>query len=216
MKQLMSLLALLGFSTSTIATEADFWAWFVQNRPQIEALTGEQDPIIDQLLAQLHRYNQHLFLELSTNSDHNELVITAEGDAAHFDSVRTLIAKAPTVKHWTFTALRPPLGFAFKTTYEGVEYDPAQLWFLPLENKENPSAVGLRIGIAHFDEKTHLHANAAAWVMLDTGLGEQACAEDIQYVETGALPAEPEKAGYIELAELPEYLKWVKGKAKSQ
>lgn len=192
--------------------KTDFWTWFLKNQTAIESFKGSDDIILDQLLEQLHQYNEHLFFELSTNFEEKELVITAEGDSEQFDSVRNLIAKAPNVKNWKFTAFRPPLGFDFKTEYDGVEYDPQQLWFLPLDNKANPSAIGIRIGIPNFDEKVHIHSKAAAWIVLDTGLGELAAAQDIQYMDTGALPADPEQAGYIELSELPQYIIWKKSK----
>ncbi len=214
MKKLLSLLTLFIFPSSVTANDQDFWKWFLQNQSKIEALKNADDPILAHLLEQLHKYNEHLFLELSTNAEEKELVITAEGDSEHFESVRNLIATAPKLKNWKFTAFRPPLGFALQTKYEGVEYDPAKLWFLPLENESNPSAVGIKIGIPSFDEKVHEHSTAAAWIILDTALGELVSALEIQYMETGALPADPAKEGYIELVELPDYLAWKKNKNK--
>lgn len=214
MKKIISLLTLFTFSGHATASDSEFWKWFLKHQSKIEAFKNANDPILDQLLEQLHKYNEHLFLELSTNFEEKELVITAEGDSEQFESVRDLMAKAPKLKNWKFTAFRPPLGFGFQTKYEGVEYDPEKLWFLPLENESNPSAVGIKIGIPSFDEKIHVHSKAAAWVILDTALGELVSAQEIQYMETGALPSDPEKEGYIELPELPKYLTWKKSKKK--
>jgi hypothetical protein len=206
MNKIALLLILLTVSGTTMATENDFWQWFVKHQSSIEAFDEHNQHILDELLVQLHNYNDQLYLELSTNTVENELVITAEGDPAQFDSVRQLVAKAPALKNWTFTAFMPAMGFDFISTYEGVDYDPDHLWFMPLENESDPSAFGIRVGIKDFDEKAHQHSEAAIWIILNTALGELACAEDIHYMETTALPEHPEKAGFIELVELPDYL----------
>lgn len=213
MKTIASLLALLSLSGSLGAKDLDFWQWFLKRQERIEAFKEGSDQVIDELLSQLHKYNKHLFLELSVNSEIKELVITAEGDTEQFESVRNLIAKAPSLKNWKFTAFKPALGFGFVNKYMGVEYDPSKLWFLPLEKTSDPSAIGIKIGIPNFDEKTHIHSRAALWIILDTGLGELVAAQDIQFMETGALPSDPEKEGYIELIELPKYLEWKKSKS---
>ena len=214
MKKIISMLIGLTLPHFIYANESDFWQWFLNNQPKIETATQGDEQIIDELLTQLHKYNEHLFFEISTNSDDKHLIITAEGDSKQFDSVRNLIAKAPKIKHWQFTALKPAIGFNFTNNYEGVEYDPTKLWFLPLDNKSDPAAIGIKIGIPNYDEKTHIHSKAAMWVILDNGLGELAAATDIQYMNTVPLPLQPEKEGYIKLAELPEYIDWKKRQQK--
>jgi hypothetical protein len=205
---------LLGFSGSANAKDADFWAWFLNHKHRIEAVGSRNDRILDELLAQLHQYNEHLFFEVLTDAAQKELIITAEGNAKHLNSVRNLIAKAPKVKNWRFIAFKPPLGFDFVHNYEGVEYDPKTLWFLPLTRESKPSDIGIRIGIPNYDEQTHANSMAALWVILETGLGELSAAQDIQYMETGLLPPSPESEGYIELVELQAYLNWKKSKLK--
>lgn len=214
MKKIVSLLTLLTLSGFANAKDLDFWQWFLKHQNRIESFREGNDQVIDELLTQLHKYNKNLYLEISTNSEIKELVITAEGDSTQFESVRNLIAQAPNLKNWKFTAFKPAFGFGFTHNYEGIEYAPEKMWFLPLENASDPSAVGIRIGIPNFNEKNHIHSKAALWIILDTGLGELAAAQEIQYMDTGALPSNPEKEGYIELAELQEYLEWKKSNNK--
>jgi hypothetical protein len=92
------------------------------------------------------------------------------------------------------------------TQYDGLTLSPEAAWFMPLESRSDPQALGLRVAYAHFDrsrEKTYL---AATYVMLEAGLGELDAAENIQHVEVCAAPSAPESAGYILLHELPKYL----------
>lgn len=195
-----------------MANEDTFWQWFSKNLSNIESHKDENDKILDELLLQLHKYNENLFFELSTDDVENELIITAEGDSDQFESVRNLIAKSPNIRNWKFIAFKPALGFDFTIKYEGTEYNPAKLWFLPLEDASDPSFFGIRIGIPNFNKKTHNHSEAAIYIILDTALGELTAAEEIHYIEAGSLPASPEKEGYIELTELKDYLDWMKKK----
>ncbi|VUD58544.1 hypothetical protein TDB9533_02449 [Thalassocella blandensis] len=188
--------------------EDDFWTWFKKDLTLIESFTPGDEEILDLILHNLHRYNENLFFELGDMQKNKELVITAEGNIEHFDSVERLVNCAPELKDWTFTAFKPPLGFDFITCYEGVDYDPAQLWFLPLVNPNKPNDLALRVGVPKYCKSMHEHSVAALWIVLDTGLGEKAATEQIRFIETTTLPEAPEDEGYIELKELAEYLAW--------
>lgn len=107
------------------------------------------------------------------------------------------------------------MGFDFQTMYEGITLDPKAMWFLPLENPAEPSALGLRMGVPDFDPGQEHDTKNAALVLLDTALGERAAASDLEHVEVVALPTKPESQGYIELTDLPAYLQWRKRKQGS-
>ena len=86
------------------------------------------------------------------------------------------------------------------------------MWFLPLKSNSNPHQLGLRVGVPNFRTEIKREASNAVLVILDCAIGERSAALDVQYVETAALPANPEKEGYIELHELGQYIDWWKGK----
>jgi hypothetical protein len=122
--------------------------------------------------------------------------------------VRELIATAPELHGWRFIAFKPAQGFDFVTEYAGLTVSPKATWFMPLESRANPEALGLRVAYAHFKkskEKTYL---AATYVALEAGLGELDAAEKIKHVEVCAAPSAPDSAGYMLLHELPEYIRW--------
>jgi hypothetical protein len=104
------------------------------------------------------------------------------------------------------------MGFDFKTTYEGISFDPRSMWFLPLESSSCPQDLGLRIAVPNFAPAIKRQAQNAVLVILDTALGERAAALDIQFVEVSALSDSPDADGYIELYELPTYIEWRKRK----
>ncbi|MGF1688870.1 hypothetical protein L4C36_19675 [Photobacterium japonica] len=205
-RKLIILFALF-FSGLAMSSEEAFWQWFEANTSKIESYKeGDDEAILDEILTHLHAYNSSLYYEFSTNLEPNELVITAEGDPDQVDSVMNLVSAAPDVAGWAFIAFKPAHGFTFITTYEGVDYDPAKLWFLPLSSKNNPQALGLRVGIPNYDEGIHKHAKNAMYIVLDSGIGEKKVIENIDYLETVPLPKDPESEGYIELERLDEYI----------
>ncbi len=79
------------------------------------------------------------------------LIVTAEGHVSSFPIAEKLVRLAPNVEGWAFIALKPPQGFQFTTTYEGTQFDPREMWFLPLESKSHPCDLGVRIAVPGLD-----------------------------------------------------------------
>ncbi|MEJ0032422.1 MAG: hypothetical protein WDO15_19645 [Bacteroidota bacterium] len=97
-----------------------------------------------------------------------------------------------------------------------MKYDPSQLWFLPLESKKNPGDIGIRVGHQVFDSEREDVTLWATYLLVHKCLGERASTFDIQHVEVGALPENPEEKGYLEFAKLQEYIDWKKRKRNGQ
>lgn len=195
-----------------MASENDFWEWFSHNQQAIESYESGNETLLDDILIALHKYNDALYFEFSTQNEVNEFIISAGGDSEQFDSVFTLVGAAPKLKNWAFIALKPAMGFDFISTYEGVDYDPDKIWFLPLVSHSSPDKLGLRVGIPHYNSETHEHSVSAIWIVLDAGLGEFKSSQKIDYIETVELPSNPEELGYIEFNEIGDYLDWLEKK----
>ncbi|WP_407353294.1 hypothetical protein [Luteimonas sp. R10] len=181
-----------------------FWAWFERNEERfrnVEVPAKEQ--LLDELLDALHDYCPHLWFETGRADDGcNELIVSAEGDTRYFSAVRTLIATAPPVPGWRFIAFKPGSGFGFDTRYGGITFSPKATWFLPLRSSSDPSALGIRVGYAHYDQAQEQIFLTGTFIMLECTLGEVALAEQVQHIEVAALPSSPESSGYSPLPEL--------------
>jgi hypothetical protein len=192
---------------------SQFWTWFRTNEAKLWAMPDGGDPFWDTALTQLQRVNKGLRFEVSDPQDgRRDFVITAWGDARLFPLVEAMVAAAPGIRRWTFTALKPAMGFDFTHHYEDVLYDPRTMWFLPLERPERPQELGLRIGVPSLRELDQDAAEFAVTVILETGLGERERAEAVHHVEVVRKPNDPAKDGYIELPDLPAYIAWRKRK----
>ncbi len=208
MNKLLFLSFLTIISVQVMASESDFWVWFTNNQKTIESYEYGDEKLLDDILLELHKYNENLYFEFSTHDEINEFIVSAAGDNELFDSVFKLVASAPSLDNWEFIALKPAMGFEFVTTYEGVDYDPETIWFLPLVSNSNPKKLGLRVGIAGYNSEIHKNSENAIWILLDAGLGELKTAQEIHHVETVELPDNHEEKGYIEMKEIDAYLNW--------
>lgn len=190
-----------------------FWTWFRANEAKLWAMPNGGDPFWDIALRQLQLVDKGLRFEMSDpRGGQRDFVITAEGNRRLFPLVDSLVAAAPALRRWTFTPLKPAMGFDFTHHYEDVLYDPKAMWFQPLEWAERPQDLGLRIGVPSLRELDQDAAEFAVTVILETGLGERERAADVQHMEVVRKPNDPAKEGYIELPELPEYIAWRKRK----
>lgn len=91
-----------------------FWDWFSRNADQIskrisDAATNDASIAVAQDVAdQLHKYDDRLFPLVGPGDDGvDELIVSAEGNTAAFNSVFELMKAAPTLKGWRLIALKP-------------------------------------------------------------------------------------------------------------
>lgn len=195
---------------------AEFWSWFARHAHELAAVGSDTDPILEALGDAIQRIGSGLRFEICVGSQPREVIVTAQGRRELFPLAAAVAAAAPPLEDWTCIALKPALGFGFRTTYEGVTFDPGRMWFAPLRSPADPSALGLCIGVPDLEPARRRSAENAILVLLDTALGERAAATDIGHVEVVALPTEPAEEGYIELTKLCEYIAWRKAKLGEQ
>jgi hypothetical protein len=191
-----------------------FWNWFIENSPRYYLLNRsieppEKEKMLNELLQQLHAYSEHLYFEIGGSPvGIQELVITAEGKKEHFHEVENLLADAPRLPKWKFTAFKQATNDMFVTEYEGVILDPASMWFMPLTNERHPDHFGMIVYLKNYTERHKAIFMAGVFKVLDAILGEKTTAEQLQYLDVSKSPRSPKKKGLIELMELPQYIAW--------
>lgn len=197
----------------------DFWRWFEKNNAKFFFLNQidnkeEKEKLLDNFLEHLHQYSDKLFFEIGGHPDETQdLIITAEGNLDYFPKVEELVKQAPKLKDWNIIAFKPPFDPGFVIEYRGIKIDPKKTWFLPLENEDNPSQLGLKICTLDYSSSKEKDFLSAAYLALDSILGEKSNALNVQHVQVEDLPNDPEEEGLINLAELPQYITWKKSKS---
>ncbi len=185
-----------------------FWSWFVANQHRyLDIEVPEKEELLDALCEQLHAYCEDLWFEIGGEpAGARELVLTAEGCLELFPALLELARAAPEIPGWQIVAFKQPQGFEFVTRYEDIVVAPESTWFLPLNLEENPQLLGLRLAFAHFESSKESQFLAAAYIMLEAGLGELAACQEISHVEVCQAPSSPEASGYRSPGSLPAYL----------
>lgn len=182
-----------------------FWTWFRGFTKRLPK-DGVPEELQDELLSHLHRFDNRLYFLLSTNTIPHELIITVEGNADAITPADELIGAAPNLPNWKFYSLKPPMGFAFTYKDGRISLDVSALWFMPTNSPEQPPELGVIIGLPDADFVLENQSVDTAYTILETGIGERSCMNDIHRVSVDDLPDDPEAQGYIPLSRLPDYI----------
>ena len=101
-----------------LETYEDFWNWFRSREREFHKVVREQGDFdrgfFDHLSPRLEQLHEGLYL-LSGMIDENtaELIITPDGIVKNIVFAEELVAAAPRIDDWKFTALKPASGEAF-------------------------------------------------------------------------------------------------------
>ena len=193
-----------------------FWEWFSAHQSNYLQIgdrdEDEADELLNELLLQLHRYCDQLYFKIGgLDPETNEFIITAEGNPEYFDLAEDLVQMAPKIKGWKFIPLSPPDEELEEIIYyDGLELKPENIWFIPLDNKEEPHKFGVRICLEEYEAAEDEKFFHAVNYLLEKMLGEKGNALDIQYMEVGNLPADTDEGTLLRLEDLPSYIDYRK------
>jgi hypothetical protein len=189
-----------------------FWEWFEKNNQKFLFLNDTTDyakqKLLDEFLSQLHLFNKNLFFIIGgdPNNSKMELIITADGIVEYFQNVEDLVKMAPTLKDWKITAFKPAMGPGFRTEFRGHEFDPEKIIFIPLNNKQNPQAVGLHICYPDYSKEQREIFVQGTDIMIDALIGEKATALDIHYMDVIGTPENISDYNFKHLSELQDFI----------
>jgi hypothetical protein len=195
-----------------IKTYADFWHWFrseesgladgVRNRSDIErGFFDKIIPALDEL------GGGYYVLAGLTDNDQVEIVFTADGNVAQFVFIEQLVAAAPALDGWLFTALKQPLSLEeFQIDMEGFSFSAQNMQFSARIDPDYPDEIAITMVHQDFTpEKEQLITNGV-FIFLENWLGELNFATLVDQVRVAAAPDKDE--ALIPLEKLPAYLAW--------
>lgn len=195
----------------------NFWNHFKQNNFVFLLLNeipkDELKIHFDKLITVLHHYNKDLNLIIKNKNKGAELIITANGNPYLFKEVELLAHYAPVVERWEITAFLQPETNLIKYknctdkpfVYYGISLKISEMYFLPLENIEKPTDLGIKIFIKnHIIHKDNPRLREAVYVHIEHLIGEKSFANDITFIEIDQLESNQENL--IELYQLKQYI----------
>lgn len=203
---------LLGGKDKPVVTDyASFWAWFSENANQFHKIVSSnndvEEKLLDKVIAVLKQINEHFFCLVGMYDDDTaEMVITVDGDIKSIVFAEEIVAAAPSLKGWKFTALKPSLGFEMSIGMDGYTFDKDNIFFVNNEDARYPDEIDLTLVHKDYSEKNERSIGNGSLIYLDNALGELNTVMLIDNLSVGAAPEEEDKL--IPIAKLAEFLQW--------
>ena len=164
----------------------------------------------------LRLYNKDLDVIIKNDKNKSELIITANGNPYLFKEVELLIHFAPAIERWKITAFLQPEqnidkyqnGTDKPLEYYGISLKISQMYFLPLENTENPNCLGIRVYLKNYlIHKSNPRLREAVYTHVEHLVGEKTFANDISFIDLAQSTAYTIELQPIELYFLNDYIR---------
>jgi len=195
-----------------IQTYGDFWNWFHRNEKTFFKVVKGQGDIEKDFFNKLSPKLNELkdgFWYLTGMYDHNtaELVITADGTIKNIVFVEELVAAAPKIGGWKFTALKPALDIKdVSIEMSGYKFDDVNLSFYSNDHSDYPDEIDITVVHNDLTEENKAVITNGIYIFLDNYLGELDFAVTIDNLQIAS--RNEAKKELIPIEKLKDYLKW--------
>ncbi|MEO7312657.1 MAG: DUF695 domain-containing protein [Chitinophagaceae bacterium] len=191
---------------------AAFWHWFAAHEAVFFGVLKEQKNVeklcINPVFEKLQQVNKRFFC-LAGMMDENtaELVVTPEGDIKTIVFAEEMIASAPKLTNWVFTALKPAMKTeGFSIDMQGVQFEQSNIHFVSNIQPAFPDEVELTMIHPDYTDENKGMISHGIFIYLDNALGELNNATQVDNIKFSS----PSNAigDLIPVEKLPAYLDW--------
>ncbi|MBR1769534.1 MAG: hypothetical protein IJ748_03660 [Bacteroidales bacterium] len=189
-----------------------FWNEFLLLKDRLMDIDSLNDKEADKLLItldkKLKKYSSGLdFVLGDLTSKGRTFTVTANGDEKYFPFLEELMDYAPEINLWKIEGFLPAEGKHCTMKYGGYTLRSWEMYFVPLENEEEQSGIGLRIAVNRLIDKDDF--KVCAYLLIEKMIGEYYAAKLIKYFDVVKLPETWKEENYMPLDNLPDYIVWV-------
>ena len=156
----------------------NFWTWFQENEKAFWSVVKNhknvEEDFFDKMAPKLKEIKEGIFYVTGMCDDNTvELILTADGNTHNVVFVEELIAAAPKLFGWMFTALKPSLDVE-DTNIEmaGHSFNAKNISFYANEHAEYPDEIDITIVHHDLNEKNSKAVQNGTYIFLDNYLGE--------------------------------------------
>jgi hypothetical protein len=183
--------------------EKKFWSWFQDNSARVLEFEKDQDAVFADLGGELDKVEEGLTFEFGPKDPAGrEFIVSADGIQDRFPAVQKLVSAAPSpLPGWKVLAFRPRKDIGFVIEFDGNKLGADDLWF-SYEPPEEGNKLDIKLHIRELDAKNEKALTSAAFLLLDSALGEYDTETKLGDIEFAALPADPKGQNLKPLAEL--------------
>ncbi len=202
------------FGAKPISNHQDFWNWFQKNEKRffyiVKSGKGIERVFFRALGPKLKELRTGYYY-LTGMADENtaELIFTADGDITNIVFVEELIAAAPELERWKFTAHKQASNIQdIGVNMYGYEFNSDNLFFYAVINKDFPDEIDISIIHNKMKSDNEKEITQGVYIFLDIFLGELASIEDIDNLNI--ISPEEVTQELVPIEKLKPYLKWRK------
>ena len=195
-----------------IRSYQDFWNWFQKHEKAFFKTVKQgkhiEKDFFDRIAPKLDELKEGFYYVTGMQNDHTaELVITADGNIQQIVFAEELIAEAPSLPHWHFTALKPAHDIEnVNIEFSGQKISTDNLSFYSNVLEDYPDEIDLTFVLHHLNEGNKSTIEHGVHIFLDIFLGELHFATTIDSLNVvGMDKAEKE---LIPIVKLKDYLNW--------
>ena len=187
-----------------------FWKWFQENEQKFHEVVKNQRNIeanfFDKLSPQLDRVKSELYFLTGMADDNTaELIFTPDGIIKNIVFVEELVAAAPNLPNWKFTALKPATG-NMGLNMGDYSFDEDKLSFYPINHENYPDEIDIVIAFDEYKEEDKNQILNGVYIFLDNYLGELNTVTIIDNLSV--IAKDDAEQELIPMNKLKDYLTW--------
>jgi hypothetical protein len=203
---------IFGSKEEPIKSYGDFWKWFQHNEKnffdKVKSHKNIEKGFLDKLAPKLAELKEGFYFLSGMYDDQTaELVLTADGTIKNIVFIEELVAQAPKINGWKFTALKPSLPIDdVAINMAGYRFDSHNMFFYSNDHPDYPDEIDITILHNDQTEKNKPEIGTGTYIFLDNYLGELDFVNSIDNLKIiGRKEAEKE---LIPIAKLKDFLIW--------
>ncbi|HLK30435.1 MAG TPA: DUF695 domain-containing protein [Puia sp.] len=195
-----------------ITDPESFWKWFLQNENAFFSTLKNQIDVnknfVEKVMEKLKMLSENFYCVAGMYDDKTaELIITPEGSVKTIVFVEDLIAAAPALVRWRFTALKPAVGVKNSNIeMDGYSFSADKIHFISNHHEEYPDEIDITLVHKEYNEEDKNTVVNGCFIFLDNALGELMAVTQIDSVNVKAPDANDSEP--IQLEKLNDYLVW--------
>lgn len=188
-----------------------FWRWFADHNPQLLAAISRSDKLesefFSMIMPELRAIHEGIWPLVGLREGGAELIFTADGEMKNIVFVEELVAAAPAIEGWQFSALKPMYETRdMNIDVAGLIFDEQSLSFYARQDANYPDEIDLVIVYKHFDADRSNDIATGVFIFLDHLLGEINATTLIDNIDISGVP--DEAVDLIPIHKLKDYLHW--------
>ncbi|MCB9310078.1 MAG: DUF695 domain-containing protein [Lewinellaceae bacterium] len=190
----------------------DFWTWFQNNEKDFYDIVKSRQNIekgfFDKLSPKLGELKEGYFY-LTGMFDENtvELVLTADGNTKNIVFIEELVASAPNINGWKFTALKPALNIEdVSIEMAGLKFNSENLYFYSNDLPNYPDEIDICIIHNDMNDDNRQQIINGTYIFLDNYLGELDFVNNIDNLQV--IAKSEAKKELVSIEKLKDFLNW--------